>query len=122
MKNNNKYLFNGSLYGKGPLALKLISQYVSEHPNISYEALKEIFPDSLVPRFGAFQFEHVARSISAKERYFFKEEQLIRLTNEKDPIVVCNQFTAANIMPLIKIAENLSYEIVVIENPAGSES
>ena len=116
MRNNNKYLFNGTLYGKGPLALALVRQYVYDHPDVSYESLKEVFPDSLVSRFGAFQFEHVARTLSAKERYFFKEEQFISLANEKEHIVVCNQFTAANIAPLIEIAQKLGYEITVIEN------
>ena len=79
-RNNDKYQFNGNAYGKGPLVREVVRQYVSGHPKVTSKQLKEIFPDELLHRFGIFQEESVAKSLSgARDRYFMKEEHLIKL-------------------------------------------
>ena len=109
-RDNSKFTFNGEAYGKGPLARTVVAQYVKDNPSITYKQLKEVFPDSLLKRFGIFQEEKSAREIAKKgERYFFKEGHIIKL--KENNIVVCNQFTTDNIQPFLKVAKNLGYNI-----------
>jgi hypothetical protein len=110
VRDNSKFKFNNEMYGKGPLVRAVIAQYAIEHPSITYKQLKEIFPDTLLKRFGIFQDELKAREISDKyDRYFFKPEQIIKLKDRK--IVVCNQFTFTNIQPFLKVVKSLGYKI-----------
>ena len=46
-KDYSKYIFNGELLGKGRMVLAVIKKYVSDHPDVTYKALKKVFPDSL---------------------------------------------------------------------------
>ena len=116
-RNNDKYKFNGQEYGKGPLVRAVVAQYVTDNPKTTYKQLKEIFPDSLMRRFGIFEQvegkkdEPTASSISgARPRYFMKDEQLIRLAGGK-LVAVCSQFTSDNIQPFLKTARALGFKI-----------
>lgn len=109
-RDNSKYKFNGEEYGKGPLVRAVISKYVADNPSTTYKKLKEVFPDDLLKRFGIFQDVDTANSIdTAGKRYFFKEEHIIKRKDKK--IVVCNQFTLANIKPFLAKAKELGYKI-----------
>ena len=110
-RNNQKFKFNGNEYGKGPLVREVVREYVAGHPKVTLKQLKEIFPDELLKRFGIFQEESVAKTLSgARDRYFFKEEQLIKL-GDKKVIAVCNQLTSDNIQPFLKAARALGFKI-----------
>ena len=107
-RDNTTYLFNKETFKKGPLVRAVLSKYVQDHPTVTYAKLKEVFGDDLLKRFGIFQEEAKAREISGKSkvsRYFTKPEHVIQLADKK--IVVCNQFTAANIQPFLKVARTL---------------
>lgn len=109
-RDNSKFKFNGEEYGKGPLVHAVVSQYVAENKNTTYKKLKEVFPDELLKRFGIFQDEATAKQIAPKGgRYFSKPEQLIKLKDRS--VIVCNQFTLANIQPFLKVAKTLGYKI-----------
>ena len=109
-RDNSKYKFCGQFYGKGPLVRAVVAAYVKDNAPVTYKKLKEVFPDELLKRFGIFQDEIAAREISKKgERYFFKEEHVIKLKDKR--IVVCNQFTFDNIQPFLKVAKELGYKI-----------
>jgi len=109
-RDNSKFTFNGEAYGKGPLVRAVVTQYIKDNPTVTYDELKKIFPDELLKRFGIFQDEKTAREIAKKgNRYFFKEEHVIKLTDKK--IVVCNQLTFENIQPFLKVAKELGYKI-----------
>ena len=89
---------------------EVLKQYVEGHKGTTYKKLKEVFPDELLRRFGIFQDENTARSLSgARDRYFFKEEQSIKLKDKT--VYVCNQFTADNIQPFLKTAKALGLKI-----------
>ena len=97
-------------YGKGPLVRAVIAQFVVDNPGTTYKKLKEAFPDELLKRFGIFQDVDTANSIdTAGKRYFFKEGHIIKLKDKK--IVVCNQFTLANIQPFLAKAKEFGYKI-----------
>jgi hypothetical protein len=115
-RNNTQYMFNEKEYGKGPLVHAVVAQYINDKPDTTFEQLKEIFPDTLMKRFGVFALETEARSMSGKvNRYFLKEEQLIKLKASKEPIAVCNQWTSALLEPFLGIVKNLRYEIKTVE-------
>lgn len=109
-RDNSKFKFNGQEYGKGPLVRAVIAQHVADNPKITNKALKEVFPDELLKRFGIFQDEDTARSLSgARDRYFLKPEHLIKLKDKT--IAVCNQFTSDNIRPFLQAAKKAGYKI-----------
>jgi len=109
-RDNSKFKFNGEPYGKGPLVHAVVSQYVTDNKGTTYKKLKEVFPDELLKRFGIFQDEDTAHQIAPKGgRYFSKPEQVIKLKDKS--VVVCNQFTLANIQPFLKVAKALGYKI-----------
>ncbi len=109
-RDNSKFKFNGELYGKGPLVHAVVSQYVADNKGTTHKKLKEVFPDELLKRFGIFQDEATAKQIAPKGgRYFSKPEQIIKLKDRS--VIVCNQFTLANIQPFLKIARSLGYKV-----------
>lgn len=111
-RDNSKYKFNGEEYGKGPLVRAVVAKYVEDHPDTTHKQLKETFNDSLMRRFGVFANETEAKKLSGnKPRYFLKPEQMIKLKGQKEPIAICNQWTAALIEPFIKVAKELGYKI-----------
>ena len=112
-RDNSKYKFNGEEgLGKGPLVRAVVAKYVEDNPDTTYKQLKEIFPDTLMKRFGVFANETDAKKLSGnKPRYFLKPEQMIKIKGQKEPIVICNQWTSALIEPFIKVAKELGYKI-----------
>lgn len=47
--NNDSYSFNGSPYqGKSSLGLSIMKQYIEEHPDLTINELKNIFPDNML--------------------------------------------------------------------------
>jgi len=111
-RNNTQYVFNEKVYGKGPLVHAVVAKYVEEKPNTTFDQLKEIFPDTLMKRFGVFAKEQDAKDLSGKvHRYFLKPEQMIKLKDGEGPIAVCNQWTSALLAPFLEIAAKLGYSI-----------
>ena len=112
-RDNSKYKFNGEDgLGKGPLVRAVVAKYVEDNPDTTHKQLKEIFPDTLMKRFGVFANETEAKKLSGnKPRYFLKPEQMIKIKGQKEPIAICNQWTAALIEPFIKVAKELGYKI-----------
>lgn len=105
-RNSGTYKFNGVSYNKGKLINAVVAAYCATHKNITHDKLKEVFPDTLMKRFGIFQTVEKAREISGSkyDRYFFKEEFQIKL---KDCVIcTCNQITSDNILPFIEICVN----------------
>ena len=108
-RDNSTLKFLGMDYKKGPLVREVVRKYVEDHKP-SLKQLKDAFPDELLKRFGVWQEEDSARSIQgARDRYFWKEEHQIKVKGKV--IVVCNQWTSANIQPFLKAARALGYKI-----------
>ena len=112
-RDNSKYEFNGvANLGKGPLVRAIVAKYVEDNPDVTFKQLKDIFPDTLMKRFGVFANETEAKKLSGnKPRYFMKEEQMIKIKGQKEQIAICNQWTATLIEPFIAVAKNLGYKI-----------
>jgi len=111
-RDTGKYKFGNAEYGKGPLVRAVLAKFVDDNPNTTFKQLKEIFPDTLIKRFGVFSNESDAKKLSGnKPRYFMKPEQLIKIKGQKEPICVTNQWTATLIEPFLKIVKGLGYKI-----------
>jgi len=112
-RDNTTYQFMGETYGKGKLILAVVTQYIKDNPTVTYAKLKtDIFPDTLLKRFGIVQLESKAREISGKrDRYFLKETQLIKIKGQKEGLAVCNQITSKNIVPFLDACRKLGLKI-----------
>ncbi|WP_345081766.1 hypothetical protein [Nemorincola caseinilytica] len=109
-RDNTKYKFNGQEYGKGPLVLAVVKKYVEDNPDTTFKQLKEVFPDTLMPRWHVFRNEQEAIALSAKKpRYFLK--QPIKLKGQKEPILVTNQWTAALIDKFLPVIKSVGYKV-----------
>ena len=93
-KDLTTYNFNGEKLGKGPFVLALVKHYVKHHPKATEKDLKEIFPDSIISRYGVFTDLKTAETkskTSGKKRYFINPDQVIKIGG-KD-YAVTNQWT-----------------------------
>lgn len=111
-RNNDRFSFKGQDgLGKGPLCREFLKAVVADNPGITMKKLNELVPQSLIPRFGLYEEVEAARKISGQkyDRYFFKEEHVIKLKDKK--IVVCNQLTSQLLSGVIAKAKELGYKI-----------
>jgi hypothetical protein len=68
-RDNTKYKFNHEEYGKGPLVLAVVKKYVEDNPDATFKQLKEVFPDTLMPRWHIFRNEQEAIKLSANKQH-----------------------------------------------------
>ena len=113
-RNKDQYKLDGELYGKGRIVQAVVRKYVAENPKVTYKQLKEVFPDELLNRFGIFQDENTANSLSgARPRYFMKDEDSIKL-GDKKIVYTSSQFTASNVIGVLAVAKKLGMKISTV--------
>jgi len=115
-RNKDQYKLDGELYGKGRIVQAVVRKYVAENPKVTYKQLKEVFPDELLNRFGIFQDENTANSLSgSRPRYFMSEEKgdAIKLGDRK-VVFTSSQFTADSVQPLLAVAKKLGMKITTV--------
>ena len=116
-RNNDRYKISGDdqLYGKGRLIQAVVRKYVADHPKVTMKQLKEVFPDSLIARFGILQDENGANNLASagRNRYFMGETDGIKLGGDKKVVYVTSQVTAKNIIPFLETAKKLGFKITV---------
>jgi len=115
-RNKDQYKLDGQLYGKGRLVQAVVRKYVAENPKVTYKQLKEVFPDELLNRFGIFQDENTANSLSgSRPRFFMSEEKGdgIKLGDRK-VVFTSSQFTADSVQPLLAVAKKLGMKITTV--------
>ena len=108
-----KYKFNNEVFGKGRLVLAVVNAFVEQNPELTFEQLKNQFPDYL--QRGSFGVISEAESVMSDERkrrrFFSKPEEIIFLPNEQKSFVVCSEW-GANTKGFVDHArENLGFEI-----------
>jgi len=109
-RDNRKFKFDGQEYGKGPLVRAVVENYAKKNPKTTIAQLKKVFPDELLHRYGIFQEIKDAKKLSGnRDRYFMKPEQIIKVKD--GTVAVCNQFTAENIQPFLKVAKEQGFII-----------
>ena len=115
-RNKDQYKLDGELYGKGRIVQAVVRKYVADNPKVTYKQLKEVFPDELLNRFGIFQDETTANSLSgSRPRFFMSEEKGdgIKL-GDKKIVYTSSQFTASNVIPLLAVAKKLGMKIATV--------
>ena len=114
-----KYSFDGKEnLGKGQLAVSIIEKYMKEHPNLSYEELKDIFPDSMMGNslklIGLIVKEDDVKnapySYQKKAYGYFKPERRYKDVNGVD-FFVSNYWNITNIQNIIDFAEQQGWII-----------
>jgi hypothetical protein len=88
-----KLQFDGVPYPKSRFVHAVMRDYVQKNPAITYDQLKEIFPDSLQGALGVFvlldeAISHFKRT--GYKRYFMEPDEILDLESAK--IAVCNQW------------------------------
>lgn len=102
-----KYLYKGINYGKNRLVLAVITDYVRQHPELTYNQLKTVFPDSLQGT-ETFTTEKIANSKKDK-RNFTKEDELINVVDEV--VSVSTQWGKFNIGRFLDKCKSLGIEV-----------
>jgi hypothetical protein len=105
-----KYKLNDcdSLYGKGKLAYAIVETYIKEHPEVSFETLKEVFPNNIVNR-GSISTIAIESEVKEEDRFarYFKDP--IKCNGYE--IIVCSQWDSRNIDNLLNKAKGLKYSV-----------
>lgn len=118
-KDTTKYSFDGKEnLGKGQLAVSIIEKYMKEHPNLSYEELKDIFPDSMMGNslklIGLIVKEDDVKNAPynyQKKAYgYFKPDRRYKDVNGVD-FFVSNNWNITNIQNIIDFAKQQGWII-----------
>lgn len=109
VRDKTKYIFDGYLCLKNRLVQEVVKKYVSEHQQITFDELKNIFCDKVQGSFGIVRKKDDIEP-QKENRYFFKEEDTIYLADNSS-VVVSNQWDKDNIKAFIVLARSLGYEI-----------
>lgn len=111
-RDTTKYYFNDHQYGKGRLVLAVVTKYVSDHPDISIDELRAVFPKGLQGSIGVFnELEFVKNKYADKghKRHFVKPNEIIQLSDCN--VVVCTEWGAGNIDAFVEQTEALGYAV-----------
>lgn len=109
-----KYTFDGNQnLDKGQLAVKVIEKYLNEHPNFSYEQIKETFPDSMIGQ-PLKALGLVVREIDLKNApysyqkkvygYFNKDRK--KVSSDGVEFFISNNWNITNIQSIIDFARS----------------
>ena len=108
---------DGPALGKGKMVLAVVKKYCSDHPDITYEELKEKFPAEQFPQsFGMIVTEEERRDKNRPiKRYFDGEGDVITLKGNIR-VFVCSNWGKGNIEPFIKWVETkLDFKIIPVK-------
>ena len=113
-----KYKFNNNILGKNRLVLEILRHYVGDNPNLTYSDLETVFPKRIQgTRYGVFGTMEEAVNIhenSGYRRHFLKSNEIIILS-DKTKIAICSQWGIGNIDVFIRKAQDLGYQIQILE-------
>lgn len=113
-KDYTKYEFEGESYPKNRLVLAVMKKYCEDHPQITFEELKKVFPDETQGSFGVFQTVEFAKKYDPP-RYFEDSKDVITLKEGKR-MVVCSNWAFDTIGDFIDVAKQNGYKIKVDQN------
>lgn len=118
---NTKYSFDGSDdLGKGLLAVRVIEKFIAEHPEYTFDQLKETFPDSMMGSslklLGLLvktkDLKDAPYSYQKKVYGYYKSD---RKKTSGDGVEFCisNNWNITNIQSIIDFANNQGWEVKV---------
>lgn len=105
----SKYTINGGEeVGKARLVLEVIKKFVHDNPGVSMKKIKEVFPDTLHPKFGVVQPLVEAIKKSEKHKRFFVDSPV---KAGRTQIAVCREWSKDNIIPFLSVAKGLGFNV-----------
>lgn len=114
-KDATQYNLNGTFTGgKGPTVHATVSYYVENHKGITYEQLKEAFPDECAkPGFGKMIRRVEEVSPAEWSGYRFNKHPIILASGQQ--VVVTNQWKPENMHSFIQNANRLGLDIQAVQ-------
>ena len=122
-KDHTKYSFNGyDNLGKGELAVKIIENYLSEHEEMTYQSIKDTFPDSMMGNQLKLRGLIVTENDIADAPYsykkkaygFFKAERHYKSSDGVE-FYISNYWDITNIQSIIDFAEKQGWKVETIK-------
>jgi hypothetical protein len=108
-RDKTKYIIDGRTCLKNRLVLEVVKKYVSEHSEITFDRLRDVFYDKLQGSFGVVRMKSDIEQ-QKQIRYFYKDEDTITLDDGAE-VVVSNQWGKDNIKAFVVLAKSFGYEI-----------
>lgn len=107
-----KYLFNGSLLGKGRFALEVVKEYLNRNP-IAFMELKQVFPDQMQGSTGVINtlefIEEKYQGQSAK-RHFIKSNEIL-ISSDNIEFAVSTEWGSGNIHRVLEFAKKEGFQV-----------
>lgn len=108
-RDKTKYIIDGRTCLKNRLVLEVVKKYVSEHSEITFDMLRNVFYDKLQGSFGVVRMKSDIEQ-QKQIRYFYKDADTITLDDGAE-VVVSNQWGKDNIKAFVVLAKSFGYEI-----------
>jgi hypothetical protein len=107
-----KYLFEGNSYKMGRLALEIVKNYVGNHPETTYNELREVFPQTLI-----FNRKPIIRRITELSeselngrRAYTNADDLISVADAND-VCVSSQWSKEDMPIFLETIRNLGFDV-----------
>lgn len=108
-KDTTKYSLDGgkSFYGKGKFVREVVSHFLSQNPNLTYNQLKQIFPDEYQGSYGVIRSKAELESSKQEKKDLNSRYEVARPLTTKDgtEFVVCNQWGKYNIGNILRLID-----------------
>jgi hypothetical protein len=113
-RDTSKYTYRGTAYKKGRLVHAVVSDHVAKNPQVTFDELKQIFPDEWQAGTSKAQnrgvFVRLSDAVQLFEekgyrRHFFKDGEPIQLADAV--IAVSNQWGVGNILGFVEGCNSL---------------
>ena len=113
-----KFALNGQgKYNKGQFVWQLIKTYIDNNPTISFNELKEVFPQSLIYPWSGWPLLQSDLEYAQSSKYagrYVRGEGRILFTADGTQFMVCNQWDSNNFWKVLDLTKQLgmSYKIL----------
>jgi len=109
-RDTSRYMYNGGIYLKNKLVLRIVCDYVKQHNPITQAELKRVFEKSLQGSIGVVENVDIAKQrFDYEKRFFIRDNEILHLSD--GDMYVCNQWGVLNIPNFIARAKQLGMEI-----------
>ena len=105
----SKYTFNGSgRYGKSELGRTIMEKFISEHPELTFDQLKQTFPDSMLNNIpGPGLIVKDDENLSSYSRYYVSGYT----SSDGIKYHIYKQWTIGNVPNIIRFAESQNWSV-----------
>lgn len=118
---HTKYCINGSEpLSKGKLAVRIVKEYITKYPSLTFNEIKQVFPDDLIPSTYRSQglivsVEDLSNSslepVYRNKRYYFDTKDFWLKSADGIDFVVNNQWDINCIDNIIRIGREAGFDI-----------